>query len=178
MVAVGEDHAVPRPDWCEAVMRAHAEHPDGAAVVGCLVNATDATLAGRANFLAFATLAAADGDPAPGPPAVLGALLQARCPRGHHVRATGLRGRADPSLFERGLMVADERVVADHFQDHGCRWSIYNGFDSARSSYGYKRSVLTPGSAELAAGRHGIPRQLRSSCARLRRAGPSAPRRR
>ena len=55
VVAIGEDHAVPRSDWCEAVLRAHAEHPEAAAIVGCLVNATDATLAGRANFLAFAS---------------------------------------------------------------------------------------------------------------------------
>src|SRR5262245_15116276 len=28
VVAIGEDHAVPTPGWGEAVVRAHAEHPD------------------------------------------------------------------------------------------------------------------------------------------------------
>jgi hypothetical protein len=55
LIAIGEDHAVPEPDWCEAAIRAHREHPDAEAVVGCLVNATDQTIAGRANFLSFAS---------------------------------------------------------------------------------------------------------------------------
>ena len=27
IVAIGEDHAVPRPDWCEAILRAHRDTP-------------------------------------------------------------------------------------------------------------------------------------------------------
>jgi hypothetical protein len=44
-----------------------------------------------------------------------------------------------PSLFESGGMVADGRIVVDHYQDHGSLWSIRNAFHSARSSYGYER---------------------------------------
>ena len=85
-----------------------------------------------------------------------------------------------PSLFERGLMVADERVVADHFQDHGCWWSVYNGFDSARSSYGFKRSVLTPAQRREVA-RWALSRASRArcdrSCATSRTLGPGRRRR-
>ena len=49
-----KDHALPRPGWCEGILRAHAaEHPEAAAIDGCLTNATTATVGARANFPAF-----------------------------------------------------------------------------------------------------------------------------
>ena len=33
VVALTEDHAIPRPGWIPAVLRAHAEHPEAAAMV-------------------------------------------------------------------------------------------------------------------------------------------------
>ena len=35
IVAIGEDHSVPAPGWSGAVLRAHTEHPDAPAIVGC-----------------------------------------------------------------------------------------------------------------------------------------------
>jgi|GEM_PF-3408081 len=147
VVAIGEDHAIPRPDWCEAVIRAHAEHPEAGAVAGCLVNATDATLAGRANFLAFA----APWQPPmptlpPGRPPPSSALsFKRRVLEPIGSEATGwLEAALIPSLFAEGRMAADERVVVDHHQDHGSFWAIRNAYDSARASYGYERSSLPP----------------------------------
>jgi hypothetical protein len=147
VVAIGEDHAMPRPDWCRAVIRAHAEHPAAPAVVGCLVNATDATLAGRGNFLAFA---------APWQPP-MPVLPSGRPPPSSTLsfKRAVLEGVGSnppgwfeagliPSLFADGKMVADERIVVDHHQDHGSLWSVRNAYDSARSSYGYERSKLDP----------------------------------
>jgi len=167
VVSVGEDHAVPRPDWCEAVIRAHAEHPGTAAIVGCLVNATDATLAGRANFLAFA---AAWQPPMPTlppgrPPPASALTFKRDVLEGIGSQKPGwLEGELIPSLFARGLMVADERIVVDHYQDHGSLWSIRNAFHSARASYGYNRRGLTPaGRRKLARWTIcGIPRRLRA----------------
>lgn len=167
VVAIGEDHAVPRPDWCEAVIRAHAERPEAAAVVGCLVNATDTTLAGRANFLAFAapwqppmpTL------PAGRPPPSSTLSLKRSVLRGIESEAPGwFEAGLLPTLFEEGGMVADERIVVDHHQDNGSIWSIRNAFHSARSSYGYERTKLDPGGRrELARwAATGIPRRLRA----------------
>src|SRR5687767_1962988 len=51
VMAFGEDHTFPRPDWCSAILRAHEEHPDVDLIAGCLVNTADATWSGRANFL-------------------------------------------------------------------------------------------------------------------------------
>jgi hypothetical protein len=142
VIAIGEDHAVPRPGWCEAVIRAHSERPDADAVVGCLVNATDDTISGRANFLAFA---APWQPPMPSlppgrPPPSSTLSLKRRALRGIEAEAPGwFEAGLLPALFEEGRMVADDRIVVDHHQDHGSVWSIRNSFHSARSSYGYER---------------------------------------
>ena len=149
VVAMGEDHAVPRPGWCEAVIRAHSERPDADAVVGCLANGTDETVAGRANFLAFASpwqppMATLPGGRPP-PSSVLS--LKRSVLRGIEGEAPGwFEADLLPALFEEGRMVADDRIVVDHFQDHGSIWSIRNSFHSARSSYGYARAGLDPAS--------------------------------
>jgi hypothetical protein len=147
LIAIGEDHAVPRRGWCEAVIRAHREHPEAEAIVGCLVNATGSTLAGRANFLAFA----AEWQPP------LTELPTERPPPASTLslkrRAIAEIGRRPPGWFEAellpalcadGRMVADERIVVDHFQDHGVGWSIRNAFDGSRAAYGYLSGRLEP----------------------------------
>src|SRR5439155_11513243 len=40
IVAVTEDHCRATPDWTQAILRAHAEHPDAIAVGGCSENGT------------------------------------------------------------------------------------------------------------------------------------------
>jgi hypothetical protein len=146
IVAIGEDHAVPRADWCEAVLRAHAERPEVPAIAGCLVNATARTLSGRGNFLAFA---APFQPPMPvlpplRPPPVSTLSLK-REALGEIDRTPGrFEAMLVPRLFAEGGMVADDRIVVDHHQDHGIPWSIVNGFHGARASYGYLRAELSP----------------------------------
>jgi hypothetical protein len=142
VVAIGEDHAVPTPDWCEAVIRAHAEHPEASAIVGCLVNATDGTLAGRANFLAFAAPWQPPMKLLPPwrPPPASTLTFKREALEGVRTEQAGwLEAELIPELFNQGLMVADERIVVEHFQDHGCLWSIQNAFHSARASYGQRQ---------------------------------------
>lgn len=152
VVAIGEDHAMPRAGWCEAVLRAHADS-DAAAVVGCLVNATDATLAGRANFLAFA---AAWQPPMPElpagrpPPASTLSFKREALKPAASQPAGWLEADLIPTLFADGSMVADDRIVVDHHQDHGSLWSIRNAFHSARSSYGFARPSRARRRGELA----------------------------
>jgi hypothetical protein len=147
VVAIGEDHAVPRAGWCEAVVRAHAENGDAAAIVGCLVNATDVTVAGRANFLAFAAAWQPPMPELPGgrpPPASTLSFKRDVLAEISSLPAGWLEAELIPSLFERGEMVADDRIVVHHHQDHGSLWSIRNAFHSARASYGFKRAQLAP----------------------------------
>jgi hypothetical protein len=144
IVAIGEDHAVPRPDWCDAVLRAHAERPEVPAIAGCLVNGTDRTVSGRGNFLAFA---APFQPPMPvlpplRPPPVSTLSLK----REALAEVDGVPGHFEavlvPRLFAEGAMVADDRIVVDHHQDHGVLWAIVNGFHGARAAYGYLRPRL------------------------------------
>jgi hypothetical protein len=145
VIAIGEDHAIPEPGWCEAVIAAHAERPDAAAIAGCLINATDRTTAGRANFLAFAAPWQPPMPQLPGhrpPPS--SALSFKREAVGELARTGRLEAGVIVDLWGRGLMVADDRVRVRHHQDHGAVWSIVNGFRSSRASYGYLRSALAP----------------------------------
>jgi hypothetical protein len=142
LVAIGEDHAVPRPDWCASVIRAHAERPEAPSIAGCLVNATTSTVGGRGNFLAFA---APYEPPMPELPRLrpppVSALSFKRDALGELDETLGrFEAVLVPRLFAEGRMVADDRIVADHHQDHGVVWPIVNGFHGARAAYGYLRA--------------------------------------
>jgi hypothetical protein len=146
VIAIGEDHSVPTPGWCAAILRAHAEHPAAAAVAGCLVNATDRTVAGRANFLAFAAQYAPPmpslPDNQPPPASTLSFKRDALAALDD---APGsLESEVIPRLFREGRITPDDRVVVEHHQDFGILWSVGNSFASARSSYGYARPRLEP----------------------------------
>jgi hypothetical protein len=121
------------------------EHPDAAAVVGCLVNASDETLSGRANFVAFA---ASYAPPMPSLPSVPPPVSTLSFKRDALVDLTDAPGALEseliPRLFAERRMVADDRVVVAHHQDFGVVWSIWNAFASARSGYGSARSRLDP----------------------------------
>jgi hypothetical protein len=138
VAAVGEDHAVPRPGWCAAVIRAHAEQPEAPAIAGCLVNATDRTVSGRGNFLAFA---APYAPPMPALPALRPPPISALSFKRAALSGVGEIGEIEadliPRLFAEGRMGSDDRIVLDHYQDHGSLWAVRNSFHSARSSYGY-----------------------------------------
>lgn len=138
ILAFGEDHAVPDPGWVEAILRAHREHPYAAMVVGCLVNATDATVAGRANFLAFAApFTPPMPDLPPRPPPLSAVSLKQRELEYPFVNAGDIESKLLPRLIDEGAAVCDDRIVSLHHQDHGVRWSVINAFVNARANYGY-----------------------------------------
>jgi len=155
IIAFGEDHLVPGPGWCAAVVRAHAEHPAAAAVVGCLANGTDRTVSGRANFLGFA---APFTSPMPilptRPPPVSVLSFKRQALDGVDGNAGCIESALLPQLFREGRMVPDDRIVGLHYQDHGWRWSVANAFVNARANYGYSASALDP------AGRRGVARWI------------------
>jgi hypothetical protein len=51
IVAVTEDHCHATPDWCEAILRAHAEHPEAIAIGGCSENGTTSHVVDWAAFI-------------------------------------------------------------------------------------------------------------------------------
>jgi hypothetical protein len=144
VIAIGEDHAVPRPDWCEALIRAHAENPDHLAVAGALVNATDATTVGRANFRWFASPFQPPLEPfyreRPPPASAISFKRDALL----GLNEVGeLEGGVMPRLCWAGQIAPDGRIVTDHHQDHGLRWSIINGYHGGRSTYGLRRPRMS-----------------------------------
>jgi hypothetical protein len=147
LIAIGEDHAVPRPDWCEAVIRAHAERPEAPAIVGCLVNATTANISARANFLAFAAEWQPPMPTLPGvrPPPASALTLKRGAVADISARPPGwFEAELLPALFAEGALVADERIVVDHYQDHGALWAVVNAFHGSRAAYGHLRGQLEP----------------------------------
>jgi hypothetical protein len=138
VIATGEDHAVPRPGWCAAILRAHAEHPGAAAVAGCLVNGSADRVSARANFLSYAapfTPPMAALPSTPPPYTVLSFKREALAALDD--RPGTLEARLVPDLFARGAIVADDRIVIDHYQDLNLVQSIGNVYSAARCSYGY-----------------------------------------
>ncbi len=138
VLAFGEDHALPGPDWVDAILRAHREHPYAAMVVGCLVNATDATVVGRANFLAFAAPFAPPMRTLPGrPPPFSTVSIKQRELEFPLFNPGDIESKLVPKLIEEGGAVCDDRIIVHHYQDHGVQWSMVNAFVNARANYGY-----------------------------------------
>ena len=50
VIATTEDHAIPRPGWCAAILRAHAEHPEAAAIGGAIENGSGHSLVDWASY--------------------------------------------------------------------------------------------------------------------------------
>jgi hypothetical protein len=138
VIAFGEDHAVPDPGWVDAILRAHREHPDAAMVVGCLVNATDATVAGRANFLAFAAPFTPPMKTLPErPPPFSAVSIKQRELEFPFANPGDIESELLPKLIQEGRAACDDRIVVHHYQDHGVRWSVDNAYCNARANYGY-----------------------------------------
>jgi len=146
IIALGEDHSIPAPDWPRAVLQAHAEHEGVPAIVGCLVNAAERTVAGRANFLAFAGPYAPPMPVVPDwrPPPLATLSFKHEVLDGLDERPGSLDGLAN-RLFDEGQMIADDRVVILHAQDLGVTGSIRNAFTVTRAAYGYATDRLEPG---------------------------------
>jgi hypothetical protein len=175
VVAIGEDHAVPRPDWCEAVIRAHEEHADALAVAGSLVNGTDATALGRAHFRSFASPWQPPLEPfyAERPPPASAVTLKREALIGLD-QVGDLEGSVLPRLCWSGQIAADERIVVDHFQDHGLRWTLANGYHNGRSTYGWRRPRMSRRDRRLAL-RQLFPNVVVRPIREARAWGPAAP---
>jgi hypothetical protein len=141
IVAVGEDHAFPRPFWCEAVIRAHAEHPDVPAVAGALFNGTGERAVDRAYFRQFASPGSRRSSPS--------TLIALRHTRRSREALSGVRrpgefeGALLPLLSTAGGIATDDRIELEHHQALGMPRSLLNVFRVGRASYGYGRGWLS-----------------------------------
>lgn len=142
VVAIGEDHAPPTPNWCESLLRAHREHPDSPAVSGCLENVTVRTMSARANFIAFAAGYAPPMRSLPSRPPPVSTMSFKRAAVAEIAGPGDLESQLIPELFAQGRIAADDRILLTHAQDFSIWWAACNGFHSARSGYGYLSRTL------------------------------------
>ena len=137
---------MPGPGWVDAILRAHHQNPYAAMVVGCLVNATGATVVGRANFLTFAAPFTPPMKALPGrPPPYSAVSIKQRELEFPLVNAGDIESKLVPKLIEEGRAVCDDRIVAHHCQDHGVWWSVVNAFVNTRANYGYAHQGASRG---------------------------------
>jgi hypothetical protein len=145
IVAIGEDHAAPQPGWAAAVLHAHAQHPQAAAIEGLLVNQADATAPSRAYFLANAALSSsAEQVIRPQCPPAASTLSFKRSALGPTAQNPSyLETELIPRLYEQGHVVRDPRVVVVHHQPCTLAWALVNAFRNTRAAYGYAARVTS-----------------------------------
>ncbi|HET8777338.1 MAG TPA: hypothetical protein VFN76_06720 [Candidatus Limnocylindria bacterium] len=150
VVALTEDHCTARPGWVDAILRAHAEYPDAAAIGGAIENEETGTsalrwashlmtqgahmaplangpsrhIANEAN-ISYKRWALADIEPHP-----LGFMTI------RHTR----------SLADRGeQLVNDDRIVIDHHESLGATATAVIHFDDGRTVAGFRRRQMGTG---------------------------------
>jgi hypothetical protein len=144
VVALTEDHALPRTGWIAAALRAHAEHPEAAAIGGAIENGTTDGLIEWASY--FTTQ---------GPHmAPLGnQVVPATTNEANVSYKRSVLERVDPDegtgfmavLFNRRLaesgetLRVDDRMVVDHFETTGFWPTTVIHFHNGRSIGGFRR---------------------------------------
>ena len=156
VVAVTEDHCVPEPDWYSAMLRAHEEHPDTAAVGGTTLNGSRERALDWANFLVtFATFL---------PPLPLRHPTRSSPPVNISIKRESLSefelvpGRLEmeiiPNMYRVGQLVLDERVRVTHIQSHSLRRRLPRTFTTGarprRCRFAGPRRASSPGDPRTA----------------------------
>lgn len=145
VIATTEDHAVPRPGWCGAILRAHAAHPEAAAIGGAIENGSREALLDWASY--FITQ---------GPHMLpLGERRVAMTTNEANVsyKRAAVEGLDDNNglgfmailhnrrLAERGdVLRVDDRMVVDHFETVGFRRTSAIHFHNGRAISGFLRA--------------------------------------
>jgi hypothetical protein len=144
VVALTEDHAIPRQGWIPAVMRAHEEHPEAAAIGGAIENGSTFGLIEWASY--FTTQG-----PHMSP---LGNRVVPTTTNEANVSYKGsVIAEVDPDeglgfmailynrrLSEQGrILRVDDRIVVDHFETIGFGWTTSIHFHNGRTISGFRR---------------------------------------
>lgn len=139
IVAVTEDHALPIGDWCEAILKAHAERPE-AALVGWVENHSTASIMDWSHFLltwAHFLPPLPPRDRSRMPPAANVAFK-----RGVLIGIDIVPGRFElevlPHLYDIGELVFDNSFGIGHVQERGAE-SLLHHFHNGRGSVSMPR---------------------------------------
>lgn len=141
VVAATEDHAIPRPGWCAAHLRAHGEHPDVAVVGGPIDNASRASVVDWAIFLRnhapFVPPAGGSG------PRSSVDRANASYKRRVLPHEPSPDGRSEPFIDERlrargERFYLDERILSDHRQSFGLAATLAMVYHNGRAVSGFR----------------------------------------
>lgn len=150
VVATTEDHCTVRPGWCEAIIRAHTEHPDAAAIGGTIENGSRDTLLDWGSY--FITQG-----PHMGPlgQREVSFVTNEAClsqKRWAVDLLDDLGGQGVSMIFHtRALhdkghaLRVDDRFSVDHFQSIGFRETTAIHFHNGRTIAGFRRRDMTRG---------------------------------
>ena len=144
IIATTEDHAVPRPGWCTAIVRAHAEHPEAAAIGGAIENGSHESLIDWASyFITQGPHMAPQGNRR-----VAVTTNEADVSYKRHALVDlddngGLGFMAilhNRRLAERGAILrVDDRMAVDHYQTIGFGATSAIHFHNGRAISGFRR---------------------------------------
>ena len=145
LLAMTEDHVQAAPDWVEQIIRAHAEHPEAAAIGGGVRNGTPQHLIDWASFYAGH---APFMDPVPDGPAEYLSGINVSYKREPLLAALDVVGeRAIETLINEqikasgGVLLADSRLVVMHFQSRGVATTASLHYYAGRHFEGTRRST-------------------------------------
>jgi len=145
IIATTEDHAMPRPGWCAAVLRAHDEHPEAAAIGGTIENGSGEHLLDWASY--FITQ---------GPH--MGPLGNRVVPATTNEADVSFKRSALADFDDNGglgymtilhtrrladageILRVDDQIKVDHFQSIGVRATSAIHFHNGRSISGFRRT--------------------------------------
>lgn len=136
IVAITEDHCVPAPNWHSAIVQAHEQYWDHAAVGGAIFNGTDKKVMDRANFM-FNFISFL-------PPLDLRHPYRSSPPVNLSIKRTALdeyelvpgllEMEIVPHMYRVGELVQDERMQVRHFQSVSFKETMQSHFHNGRSS--------------------------------------------
>ena len=145
IIATTEDHAIPRAGWIAAVIRAHAEHPEAAAIGGAIENGSTTSLVEWASY--FTTQGphmAPLGDRVVSMTTNEANVSYKRSALADMDDNAGLGFMAilhNRRLAESGAILrVDDRMVVDHFETVGWRMTTAIHFHNGRSISGFHRA--------------------------------------
>jgi hypothetical protein len=150
VVATTEDHALPRPGWCAAIVSAHAAHPEAAAIGGAIENgSTDGLIEWASYFTTQGPHMAPLGDRVVAMTTNEANVSYKRAAVADLDDNAGLGFMAilhNRRLAESGAVLrVDDRMVVDHFETAGFGPTTTIHFHNGRSISGFRRARgMTP----------------------------------
>lgn len=147
VVASTEDHCRVRPGWCGAILRAHAEHPEAAAIGGAIENGTPISLLDWGSFFITQGIHMAPLGQRETPVTTNEACLSQKrwalaelSDNGGHGAMMILHTRV---LRERGAILrVDDRFAVDHDQGLDARGTFAIHFHNGRAIATFRRRAM------------------------------------